>query len=668
MEFYGIHTTGSGAFLTKSNQVGSINTSNNIGIGQTSSTNARHIVYGIYNESTGIDTIQSNIISGLTVYGTLSIAVYGIAESSGADSSLITNNIISDINCPLDGLGDVYGINIESSNGLRITSNTIKEIDAIASICGINHDANAVGETVYIIDNTIGSAVAENIKSTRSMGEIRGIRVMQQGTYELNDNTIQNFNATNGSSKIYGIEAGGTGTYNVSGNIMNNFTRTTPTSGSATIAGIRFTSTNASSTIQKNRMTGFSTNSNSGGRIYGFYIEDAGTNIFINNLFVSTNGSNTNDCMIYGYWTESPAISEFYHNTFSIGGVNDGSENSACLYHYHGTWDKIVAVQNNIFENERTGGSRFHYAVYLAAVNNMTNDAGNMDYNYYAVPDASKMAYIGSDQSDVTFNSPSRGFGGTNSKYESGGGVGDNSDPITIDDDGYLEAADYISLGRGVDVPAVGDDLYGLTAYRAGLLAGYLGCTDSSSNNLLPIELLSFNAHYEQDHEEVLIDWVTGSELNNDYFDIQRKKDGGKWSSIDRLEGAGYSNSNLYYSAVDANPLGGISHYRLKQVDFDGGYNYSSVSSVTTGFMASLTGFTVYANEVGIHINLEDNKRSYYKLEIIAITGQIVHREMLNSNEGLNVYQIVKNLDRGMYQIVLSNQTEIYSKKLVIQH
>ena len=182
---------------------------------------------------------------------------------------------------------------------------------------------------------------------------------------------------------------------------------------------------------------------------------------------------------------------------------------------------------------------------------------------------------------------------------------------------------------------------------------------------ILAEDLLGSN---EEDHEEVLIDWVTGSELNNDYFDIQRKKDGGKWSSIDRLEGAGYSNSNLYYSAVDANPLGGISHYRLKQVDFDGGYNYSSVSSVSTGFMASLAGFTVYANEVGILINLEDNKRSYYKLEVIAITGQIVHREMLNSNEGLNVYQIAKNLDRGMYQIVLSNQTEIYSKKLVIQH
>ena len=196
-----------------------------------------------------------------------------------------------------------------------------------------------------------------------------------------------------------------------------------------------------------------------------------------------------------------------------------------------------------------------------------------------------------------------------------------------------------------------------------------LGCYEYYINSgLLPIVLLSFNAHYEDEYEEVLIDWVTGSELNNDYFDIQRKKDGGKWSSIDRVEGAGNSNINLYYSAVDANPLGGISHYRLKQVDFDGTVNYSSVSSVSTGFMASLTGFNVYSNEGGINIQLQDNKRSYYKLEIIAITGQIVHRQMLNSDEGLNVYQIAKNIGRGMYQVVLSNQSEIYSKKLVIKY
>jgi hypothetical protein len=124
---------------------------------------------------------------------------------------------------------------------------------------------------------------------------------------------------------------------------------------------------------------------------------------------------------------------------------------------------------------------------------------------------------------------------------------------------------------------------------------------------------------------------------------------------------------NLYYSTVDANPYGGMSHYRLKQVDFDGNSSYSDVKSITTGFMSSVVDFTVTYDAGLIYVNLEDNKRSYYKLEVINIAGQVVYRNMEYSSEGLNTYQIEQLLGQGMYYVVMSNDSEIYSSNIVVR-
>ncbi len=97
---------------------------------------------------------------------------------------------------------------------------------------------------------------------------------------------------------------------------------------------------------------------------------------------------------------------------------------------------------------------------------------------------------------------------------------------------------------------------------------------------LLPVTLRSFKVTARGNR--VQLDWQTASETNNDYFQVERAASFNQsiWETLATIPGAGISNDLLSYSYEDLNPYPGIVYYRLKQVDFDGGFTYSSIESV----------------------------------------------------------------------------------------
>jgi hypothetical protein len=96
--------------------------------------------------------------------------------------------------------------------------------------------------------------------------------------------------------------------------------------------------------------------------------------------------------------------------------------------------------------------------------------------------------------------------------------------------------------------------------------------------NGLPIELLYFSVVDCKTGN--LLSWSTASERNNNYFNIEKTKDGKDWSSIMTENGAGNSSNILYYSFVDENVESIINYYRLKQTDYDGKFKYSEIISI----------------------------------------------------------------------------------------
>ncbi len=96
----------------------------------------------------------------------------------------------------------------------------------------------------------------------------------------------------------------------------------------------------------------------------------------------------------------------------------------------------------------------------------------------------------------------------------------------------------------------------------------------------LPVELISFSAKAEQDNR-VRLEWTTLSETDNDYFLIERSLTGTSFSGFGLVDGAGTSRAALHYDFTDESaPAGQISYYRLKQVDFNGMFDYSRTVAV----------------------------------------------------------------------------------------
>lgn len=97
--------------------------------------------------------------------------------------------------------------------------------------------------------------------------------------------------------------------------------------------------------------------------------------------------------------------------------------------------------------------------------------------------------------------------------------------------------------------------------------------------NPLPVELISFSGI--KDGKTTLLNWETASELNNDYFIVERATDLCPFTEIGRVAGNGNSSQLHSYSFTDRNPREGINYYRLKQTDFNGAFEYSNSIAVS---------------------------------------------------------------------------------------
>jgi len=96
---------------------------------------------------------------------------------------------------------------------------------------------------------------------------------------------------------------------------------------------------------------------------------------------------------------------------------------------------------------------------------------------------------------------------------------------------------------------------------------------------VLPVQLLTFNAH--KIAQGIQLSWKTASELENDFFTVEKSQDGINWKTVEIVEGSGNTNAIMQYQALDLNPYDGTSFYRLKQTDMNGEFNISDIVSVS---------------------------------------------------------------------------------------
>ena len=94
----------------------------------------------------------------------------------------------------------------------------------------------------------------------------------------------------------------------------------------------------------------------------------------------------------------------------------------------------------------------------------------------------------------------------------------------------------------------------------------------------LPVDLTLFSATVEED--KVRLNWTTASEKNNNLFEIEKSADGVNFEKLTSVAGAGDSDVKIDYHRYDERPFLGDNYYRLKQIDFDGKFEYSDIEVV----------------------------------------------------------------------------------------
>ncbi|MEL7122049.1 MAG: T9SS type A sorting domain-containing protein [Bacteroidota bacterium] len=183
----------------------------------------------------------------------------------------------------------------------------------------------------------------------------------------------------------------------------------------------------------------------------------------------------------------------------------------------------------------------------------------------------------------------------------------------------------------------------------------------------LPIELTFFTAN-PQDNQ-VLLNWQTATEINNDRFEVERSRDGGEFSPIAVIDGAGTSYETKNYAFTDVNPIGGISYYRLKQVDFDGTIAYSDIVSVLMNGEDRFIGEFFPNPSITGSVNLDyvAVTDEPITIEVYDVNGRLVYSEKKEMALGANRMSFnFERLSKGVFTTRIQQGQNQEIRRLII--
>lgn len=183
----------------------------------------------------------------------------------------------------------------------------------------------------------------------------------------------------------------------------------------------------------------------------------------------------------------------------------------------------------------------------------------------------------------------------------------------------------------------------------------------------LPIKLTGFDAVQQDD--QVVLYWTTATELNNDFFTVERLNKKDAFDEVTRVAGKGTTKEPANYETVDTDPHEGKNYYRLKQTDFDGLVSYSQI--VMADFKAPEESFRLYPNpthneDVTIELrNMPPQQQA--TLEISNLLGMKAVQRQLKADDNGRIKTTITNgaLPRGVYIVNVSAGTSMKRKMII---
>ncbi|CAN5575047.1 hypothetical protein BH11BAC1_BH11BAC1_07680 [soil metagenome] len=187
------------------------------------------------------------------------------------------------------------------------------------------------------------------------------------------------------------------------------------------------------------------------------------------------------------------------------------------------------------------------------------------------------------------------------------------------------------------------------------------------SNNPLPVELLNFSGEPAGNFN--ILDWTTASEINSDYFTIERSRDGNDFEIVGTSKAAGNSVSVLHYQLEDQHPFYGKTFYRLRQTDFDGRFSFSAIIAISNSFeKISISNLHPNPTTGAFEFDFYNEQNTSICIAVADVLGRELRREVLSVEKGTNHFNAtLDDLPAGVYHIILTDIESDFSvvKKIV---
>jgi hypothetical protein len=555
-----------------------------------------HNIVNQYGQYTNIRNCKLDVTS--TAPST-SINIYfkcNTNSSINANYSSVLNNVI---NSSAETGRGVYLLG--DADYCTISANNITMTGSLAFGMYFKHHYTA-SDQYWPVYNTVSNNVISSVRRGISLqGDSNGPNTLQDiHGYTITGNSITITASTNAENSCIWMDNVG----NHAGTAANTFT------------------------IEKNRLTnGWA----------GIFINDWVERVYIYNNYICGNK--------YGLYSNNydgtDTYSRLYHNSLYTTQSCVRFENDSQDY-----WD----IRNNILFT--TSSSSSDACIYLGQ---HTPDFYNTDYNLLWAPNGASYGRLASGPTNYTFATWKAlnwtSVVGTNNDQNSMNKAPAYQNAASCDLDLLKDVTNYPYPGQSYDgypqgtnlIATVGTDIKGTSRTEPTIGA-------FEFNSTLPITLLSFDAQLVDRRTE--LQWVTASEKNNDYFNIERSYNGTDWEFLDQVDGAGNSTELLSYHTYDFNPYRGITYYRLKQVDFDGKYSYSEIRSV-----ANTDDLMILPNpSTGIFGIGGMPKHQENTIAVLDITGKVLEQ---HATEEESFQLDLTQRSAGVYMVIINGTESI---------
>jgi hypothetical protein len=176
----------------------------------------------------------------------------------------------------------------------------------------------------------------------------------------------------------------------------------------------------------------------------------------------------------------------------------------------------------------------------------------------------------------------------------------------------------------------------------------------------LPIELISFKGNRSGEGNTVL-KWSTASEINNDFFTIERSPDAVNWEVVGAVDGAGNSTEQINYEFTDFSYLNKATYYRLKQTDFDKNFKYEAKIYIEKH--KDPDQLFIHIDPLNNYLNIvnKEGMEDIKAIHIYNVYGNQIYHSTINQSR-----IDISNFKNGSYVISIYLKSEIRTLKFIV--